>query len=118
MGNMEAYKQTARKRSQKRREQLEKKREHAWQVARAGAALLKAEFGVERVVVFGSLTVSGLFHHRSDVDLAVWGVAPDEYFRAVGQLQALDADVSIDLVEFETASPRLQKKIEHEGMLL
>lgn len=115
---MEAYRRTAKIRRQKRQEQLEAKRIHAWQVAATGAALLKSEFGAEQVAVFGSLLTPGLFHHRSDVDLAVWGLPQDMYFRAVGRLQSLDAQISVDLVAVEMASPRLQKKIEREGKLL
>ncbi|KAA3664800.1 MAG: nucleotidyltransferase domain-containing protein [Chloroflexi bacterium] len=103
---------------QKRRTQLEAKFGRAWQVAEQGAALLKSEFGAERVAVFGSLLAPNLFHHRSDVDLAVWGLPEDDYFRAVGRLQSLDGQISVDLVVVEMASPRLQKKIAHEGKLL
>jgi len=52
------------------------------------------------------------------VDLAVWGLPEDVYFRAVGRLQSLDANISVDLVAVEKASSRLQKKIEREGKLL
>lgn len=57
-------------------------------------------------------------HDRSDVDLAVWGLNPQAYFRAVGQLLALHPDISVDLIEVETAPPRLLQEIETTGVTL
>ncbi|MEW5939439.1 MAG: nucleotidyltransferase domain-containing protein [Chloroflexota bacterium] len=89
----------------------------AWGVARRGAAILKSDFGAKKVMVFGSVTQPELFHARSDVDLAVWGLAEREYFRAVGILQGLDASIGVDVVLAEDASPQLAKAIE-EGQEL
>jgi predicted nucleotidyltransferase len=115
---MDAYQLTAQKRVQKQQEAVNKRREKAWALARTAAALLKEEFGAVQVAIFGSLVQPKLFHRRSDVDLAVWGLAESEYFRAVSQLLSLDPDISIDVVEMKHASPRLREKIEREGQLL
>jgi predicted nucleotidyltransferase len=115
---MDAYQLTAQKRLQQQQEVVTQRREKAWELAKTAAALLKEEFGAARVAVFGSLVHPQLFHRRSDVDLAVWGLAGIEYYRAVSRLLSLDPDISFDLVEVEHASPRLREKIEREGQLI
>ena len=112
---MDAYQRTAQKRLQKQQETVIKRRNKAWRLAQTAAAILKEDFGAARVVIFGSLVQPELFHRRSDVDLAVWGLDESEYYRAVSRLLSLDPDISVDLIEVEHASPRLRKKIEREG---
>lgn len=115
---MDAYQLTAQKRVQKQQEAVAKRQEKAWKLARTAASLLKKEFGAAQVAIFGSLVQPKLFHRRSDVDLAVWGLDESEYYRAVSRLLSLDPDISFDLIEVEQASLRLQEKIEREGQLL
>ncbi|MCB8976924.1 MAG: nucleotidyltransferase domain-containing protein [Ardenticatenaceae bacterium] len=115
---MDTYQLTAQKRLQKQQEVVTQRREKAWQLAQMAAVLLKEEFGATRVAVFGSLVQPKLFHRRSDVDLAVWGLDGTEYYRAVSRLLSLDSDFSFDLVEVEHASSRLREKIEREGQSL
>lgn len=43
-------------------------------MAQAVQKLLKEEFAVQEVIVFGSILAHDRFHERSDVDLAVWGL--------------------------------------------
>lgn len=88
---------------------------HAWEVANAAAVLLRTGYGATRVVIFGSLAQPARFHARSDVDLAVWGIDERRYLRAVADVTALDADVLVDLVRIEEATPSLLVAIEQEG---
>ena len=112
------YKQTAQKRWAKKQEELACRRERAWSLARQAADLLKTQFGGGQVAVFGSLARGDLFHHLSDVDLAVWGLDSTLYLRAVAQLLSLDPTISIDLVIMEEASSSLQSVVQKEGILL
>ena len=95
---------------------LKKRHDNAWALVRAAAELLRNSFGVKRVVVFGSVVQTELFHPGSDVDLAVWGLESGTYFRAVGQLQALDPQISIDMVMGEEAPESLQRVILKDGV--
>ncbi|GJM41875.1 MAG: DNA polymerase subunit beta [Ardenticatenaceae bacterium] len=115
---MDKYQLTVQKRAKKQQETLDKRREKAWQLAQTAATTLKEEFGALRVAIFGSLVQPNLFHRRSDVDLAVWGLAESDYYRAVSHLLSLGPDISVDLVEMERASARLCEKIEREGQLI
>ncbi len=91
------------------------RRLRAWRLARKAAKMLKTEFGVTRVAVFGSLLYTTRFHLKSDVDLAVWGMDEKKYYRAVSLLLDIDPLISVDLVSVEGARPALKKVIEKEG---
>jgi uncharacterized protein len=87
----------------------------ARKVARKAASILRKQFGVEKVILFGSVVNSPLFHSRSDVDIAVWGLDEKMYFRVVGILQGISSEIGVDLVLFETASPAMQEVILRDG---
>lgn len=90
----------------------------ARKVARKAASVLRQQFGVQEVVLFGSTVKPVLFHSHSDVDIAVWGLGGSEYFRAVGVLQSIDPEISVDLIAFESVSPALQAVIRRDGKAL
>lgn len=87
----------------------------AQEIAHRAALILKEQYGVKKVVLFGSILQPHLFHLHSDIDLVVWDLTGREYFQAVGVLQSLDQDFKIDLISFEEALPSLQKVIQRDG---
>ncbi|MGA1262708.1 MAG: nucleotidyltransferase family protein [Prochlorothrix sp.] len=97
---------------------VSQRRQQVWQVAQQAAQWLHDRYNVEAVRVFGSL-LSDRFHGASDLDLGVWGLAPDRYWEAVGYLQGMGAiaQVAIDLVPAETATPALAAALA-QGQLL
>lgn len=107
---LEFYRQALRKRKRVKRQAPERLK-RARKVARKAAKILKEQFGVEKVVLFGSTVQPSLFHIRSDVDLAVWGLDEYKCFRAVGVLQSLNPEIGVDLIEFEFAAPNMQEEI-------
>lgn len=112
---MAIYRQTANRRAQKDEAQLDARYARANVVAEQAADFLRTHFTVSKIARFGSLVLRQRFHRRSDIDLAVWGLPAVDYYRAVGQLQAVDAEFSIDLVRVEDAPPSLRATIEQEG---
>ena len=115
---MQIYRAAAQQRQQQKRDRLQQRQQLGLGVAQQASELLKREFGAEKVVLFGSMRSLAQIHDRSDVDLAVWGLNPRDYFRAVGQLLALHPDILVDLVEAETAPSRLLHEIETTGVIL
>ena len=113
---MAEYRAGYKKRQEIARKKLDKRFELAWETARRGAKLLRSEFQVEKVVVFGSLTNRALFHIRSDIDLAVWGLPDKQYFRALGVLLDLSSEFRVDLVNVDEAPERICRVIEAEGI--
>lgn len=88
------------------------RREKAWDVARSAAKLLKSRYHATRVAAFGSLTQTERFHPWSDVDLAVWGLAPDDYFEAVARVLDVGGEIKVDLVMADRCKPYLREAIE------
>ncbi len=67
--------------------------------------LLQEDFGVDEVYIVGSSQNQDRFHKRSDLDLAVQGLAPEEYYQALSSCidQASDG-LNIDLIPLEDLS--------------
>lgn len=112
---MTAYRATARRRRQQEQDQLRRRRERAWQAAKRAAALLKEQFGVTRVAVFGSLIRQDCFTRWSDVDIAAWGIAPVDTFRAMSAIEELDGEIELNLVDVAACRPSLRTAIERDG---
>jgi predicted nucleotidyltransferase len=110
-----AYRRAASQVKPKRRATVKARHTRAWQIARKAARILKTEFGVEKLMVFGSLVHPALFHERSDVDLAVWGLVGRAYYRAVSVLLDIEPSISVDLIAFEDARPALREVILRDG---
>ena len=115
---MARYKRTALARWRRENEHQERRRERAWQLARQAASLLKEEYGVQRVVVFGSLTHPDRFTPWSDVDLAAWDLTAANWLRAIGAVRDLSDDIELNLVDISCCSPELRAAIQQEGVSL
>jgi predicted nucleotidyltransferase len=113
-----SYRRHAELRRQREQPEIEKRRARAWEAARMAARVLKQEFGVTRVVLFGSLARNSGFTRWSDVDIAAWGVHPKDTFRAIGVIMDLDTEVPVNLVDVNTASPSLLEAIERDEIEL
>lgn len=97
---------------------LETRRQVAWETAQCTAALLKHDYGVSRVVLFGSLARPAPFSAHSDIDLAVWGLDERAYYQVVSRLLDLNPTISIDLLRVETLRDDFVAAIEATGILL
>jgi predicted nucleotidyltransferase len=91
------------------------RRERALQVAREAGRILREIFGASHVFLFGSLATESWFHIRSDVDLAVEGLRPEDYWRADCRLESIGDGLEIDLVDMRTAPPGLKQAIHRDG---
>ena len=63
----------------------QEQREQLLMRVRDAARQLKSEFNVQRVILFGSLADADWFVSDSDVDLAIEGLAPDNFWHACGR---------------------------------
>lgn len=92
--------------------ELESRRRQARQAAEACTALLKSQFGAKRVILFGSLVGQGVWHDQSDLDLAVEGLDPADFFKAYSACSnLLPRDLDLDLVALEDVYPELRARI-------
>jgi uncharacterized protein len=101
-----------------RREEIENvdRRQKAWRIAHEAAQLLRQRFSASRVVVFGSLARQTGFNRWSDVDIAAWGIAPEDTFRAIGAVMDIQTEIPVNLVDVNTARPSLLASIERDGI--
>jgi predicted nucleotidyltransferase len=92
------------------------RRRQAQEAAGACVRALKEQFGVREVYQFGSLAGQGPWHGRSDIDLAVEGLEPGAYVRALSTLyQLLPEGIELDLITLEDAPPELAARIRGEA---
>ncbi|MFO7802635.1 MAG: nucleotidyltransferase domain-containing protein [Desulfovermiculus sp.] len=116
--DMEKYRETARKRRETAEIQRLQRLDQAWKVARQAGQILNDQFQARKVAVFGSLVHPELFHLRSDIDLAAWGLDERLYLQAVAGVTSLDPDISVDLIAVEEASSSLRERIEAEAVYI
>jgi predicted nucleotidyltransferase len=93
-------------------QEVKDKKAEALAAAKACAELLKTRFGARRVIIFGSLAGQGPWHARSDIDLAVEGLAPADYMQALSACwELLPEGMDLDLVPLEDARPEMRARI-------
>ncbi len=81
------------------------------------AAWLSREPGVQRVILFGSLTAGGIVHEHSDIDIAVEGLPADREALAWRAIRDL-AEMPVDLLRLESLPAAFRKRIEQDGEVL
>jgi uncharacterized protein len=103
--------------------QMKVRQQQGWKIARQCALVLKEQFSVNKVVLFGSmLDVESIFED-SDIDIAVWGLSSDLYWKAGC---AIDNIVwksgydfpPIDLIDINDTQPHILQAIERTGVEL
>ena len=114
------YKRVLSRRSAPRRLTPEEQQERDRLLVRARelAKRLKIQFGVRKVVLFGSLARMSWFSSGSDVDLAVEGLETRKYWQAWKLAEDIIADRPVDFVEIESVSASLKKAIDRYGVEL
>lgn len=100
---------------QRRRRQKELT-EEAWEKAKAVAGLLKNNYGVQEVLLYGSLAW-GDFHQGSDIDLLISGLQ-DSYWRMYLEAEALARPFPVSIVCIEDATPSLREVALKKGVSL
>lgn len=111
--DMEIYRRTARRNKEAAEKRRRQRVERGWGLAGKAADLLRKRFHAEKIIVFGSLLRPEYFDERSDVDLAVSGVADSEFLRAVAAVTGIDNDISVDLIQIEQAPESLRRELEN-----
>lgn len=113
----EAYRQALLRLKEAEQARARKRADQALAIAREAAGILRQEFGVRRVWLFGSLA-RGRFDAGSDIDLAVDGIDGKLFLRALGRLLGLDPEFPIDLVDLREARAGLRRAVKSEGIPL
>jgi uncharacterized protein len=79
--------------------------------------LLTAQFQATQIILFGSLA-KGTFRQGSDIDLAVAGIPPQQYFSALAAANRLSDSFQIDLKPLEDLEPQFYQRVIQTGECL
>ena len=88
--------------------------QRAWQTVHRIAEMLYTDFGATQVAVFGSLSKPEAFSKWSDIDIAVWGVPNDKYFRASSIASDISGLFKVDLIDFESSKGLFRERIQNQ----
>ncbi len=78
--------------------------------------VLVREFGATHIILFGSLA-RGRFAEGSDMDVAVEGIPPSEYFAALAAVNDL-TPLWVDLKPLEALTPHFRRRVLETGEVL
>jgi predicted nucleotidyltransferase len=109
-----SYKPFQRKTS---RDSLDLIKKEALNFANALKQELVVRFRATKVILFGSLSRSD-FKKHSDIDLAVWGISPPEFLKAVAFVTGISKTWEVNLVDADDCSSSLLHTILDEGIEL
>ena len=88
--------------------------QRAWQTAHRIASMLYEDFEATQVAVFGSLAEPEIFSKWSDIDIAVWGIPNDKFFRASSIASDISGLFKVDLVDFESCKGLFRERIQRQ----
>ena len=88
--------------------------QRAWHTAHRIATMLYDDFGATKVAVFGSLAEQESFSKWSDIDIAVWGIPNNKYFRASSIASDISGLFKVDLVDFESSKGLFRERIQSQ----
>lgn len=91
--------------------QMKERQQQGLKVARQAAQILKRDFGASKVVLFGSMLNLERMWWGSDIDLVVWGLPEENFFKAGAAIER-GHNFSIDLVEIQHARSHILNAIE------
>jgi len=94
----------------------EERRKKALVIANSIARTLREDFGAKRVVAFGSIVEKERFSPWSDIDIAVYGIQSNLFYKAVSASIDISQDFHVDIVDPEDCSPSLRRSIEKYGI--
>ena len=112
------YRQSYKEREKQKKLKLEQRYKEAWETARKAAEILYGRYRAKKVAIFGSLRRDELFNEWSDIDIAVWGIEPGLYYKAVAEMISLSPTFKIDIVDPDDCSDSLKRLIEKEGIII
>ena len=113
---METYVKGWRERIKKEQRQLNNRFNNARKAIPLIIKILE-KYNVEKIILFGSICDREHFTKRSDIDIAVIGLADRLFFKAYGELM-MKVDFEIDLKPFERLDQLMKERIIENGEVI
>jgi len=76
---------------------------------------LAPEYGFSKAYIFGSIVKPGRFRRNSDVDIAIFDLKDEDFFRLMAEISR-KLERNVEICQMETVDERLRRSIE-EGIL-
>ena len=116
MKDFSRYKAAYQKRRAEEDRELKVKARRAGAAAEKVAGMLAGEYGVKKVVLFGSV-LNGRFGEASDIDLGVEGLEKGSFIRALVEAETL-AGFPVDIKPLEDVRESFRERIRKTGKVL
>ena len=101
-----------------KKEEKEARRQEALTKAKKAAEILKVKYKAEKVVLFGSVLDKDRFYMRSDVDLAVFGLKDELFYKAYAEVMNILSGFEVDLLDYKECRESFKKEIKERGVEL
>lgn len=95
---------------------MEKKLKNEFEESLEKAIEYLKSIGCTEIILFGSLS-NETFNEFSDIDLAISGISPRPYFKALAVLPSIIGK-RLDLILLDHVSDDFKKKIRKEGQII
>lgn len=92
--------------------------QRAWHTAHRIAEMLYEKFGATKVAVFGSLVEKDAFTQWSDIDIAVWGLPTEDYFKALSAASDISSLFKVDIIDFEKSKGLFKERLQKQHILI
>ncbi|MGP3778859.1 nucleotidyltransferase family protein [Halanaerobium saccharolyticum] len=104
-----------------KKEEKEERRQEALTKAKKAAKILKENYKAEKAVLFGSVLDKDRFYLRSDVDLAVFGLKDELFYKAYAEVMNILSGFEVDLLDYldyKECCESFKKEIKERGVEL
>jgi len=80
--------------------------------------MLKEKYSAKKAILFGSIVKSDYLHEKSDIDLFVYGIKPEDFLRAGADAWKISGRFDVGIVPAEIAYKNILKRALEEGIEL
>lgn len=114
--NLEKYVSAWKNRLEDKERETKKRLEQAKNSAQTCANMLIEDYGVNKVYLVGSIQNPDRFHKKSDVDLAVSGLNPEDYYESLSRCwDKVPSGMTVDLISLEELSEDARSSLLENG---
>lgn len=79
--------------------------------------ILSKQYGVRKVILFGSITKPDRFSFHSDIDIAVEGLDEKDFLDAYGDV-LVNSNFKVDLIMIEKTGVKFKQRLKKEGKVI
>jgi uncharacterized protein len=119
--SIEVYRRNFKVREKRLRQERETERQRALQSAQEAIPAVASRYpSLQRVYLFGSILQPGMFHRKSDIDVAVEGSSPRDYFDFWRVLDEMLSQWAVDVREIDNLddSSFFANRVRQYGLLI